>query len=102
MLPTHLTRMLHACIISDYADPAVREFIQSQCIPVLSRHRREILSGNFGSRHALPGGNIEQVVTTTRLIRRVLQYAHHELTLFGACNNVVSLRAAAERRAKRC
>ncbi|MCF5371966.1 hypothetical protein [Pseudomonas syringae] len=99
MLPSHLTRMISLCINGDYEDPAVRERIKLQCIPLLSQHRREVLSGTFKGRHCRPAGFIVKMAEKVRLIRRTLAHAHRDLIISESGTNVISFQAAAQRRA---
>lgn len=99
MLPNHLTRMISVCINGDYQDPAVRERIKLQCIPLLSQHRREVLSGTFKGRHSRPAGFTFKMAAKVRLIRRTLAHAHRELNITESGSNVISFQAAAQRRA---
>jgi hypothetical protein len=98
MLPTHLMRLISVCINGDYEDPAVRKRIKLQCIPVLSQHRREVLSGSFKGRHARPVGFICKMFDNARIIRRTLDHAHKCLNAFEVPSNVYSFEAAAQRR----
>lgn len=98
MLPSHLLRMVSLCISGDYQDPAVRARIKEKCIPFLSKHRRDVLAGSYHGRHARPAGFISKMVADTRLIRRTLVHVHGMLTAAEATSNVISFRAAADRR----
>jgi len=99
MLPSHLLRMIHLCASGDYLDPEVRNRIKSQCIPDLSKHRREVLAGIFSGRHVRPHGFISKMTQDSRLIRNTLEHAHQHITANERSNNVLSFAAAASRRA---
>jgi hypothetical protein len=98
MLPTHLKRLIGDCINGDYEDPAVRRHIKLQCIPLLSQHRREVLSGSYKGRHGRPAGFICKMLENSRFIRRTLGHAHSCLIAFETSSNVLSFESAAQRR----
>lgn len=98
MLPSHLLRMVSLCISGDYQDTAVRTRIKEKCIPFLSKHRREVLAGSYNGRHARPAGFIRKMITDTQLIRRTLAHVHGQLIVAEPTTNVISFRAAANRR----
>lgn len=89
VLPSHLCRMAALCITGDYLDPEVRHHIKSVCIPRLSQHRREILSGTYLDRHTRPEGYLSGIQERSRLIRNALHYAHQHLVPHES-SNVIS------------
>lgn len=94
MLPSHLLRMVNVCVSGNYADPAIREKIKLQCIPFLSKHRREVLAGIYIGRHNRPAGFIFKMIEDARLIRRTLAHAHQHLLIMEPVTNVFSFKSA--------
>lgn len=98
MLPSHMLRMVKICVSGDYFDPAVREKIKRQCIPILSKHRREVLAGSYSGRQSRPTGFASKMLADAKLIRRTLMHAHQHLMKAEPITNVVSFNSPSRRR----